>query len=52
MQLLSLRFRRPVFHGEICSELHRLGDNNLVRVIDVLGVRKGFAGEVELLHDS
>jgi hypothetical protein len=34
------------------QELDRLGDNDLGRVIDALGGRKGVDGEVEVLHHS
>ena len=47
VQLLVLGFKQPDFHGEIRDELDRLRDNDLVRVIDALGVRKDPAGEVE-----
>jgi uncharacterized membrane protein len=52
VQLLVLGFQPPDFQGEIRSELDRLRDNDLVRVIDALGVRKDPGGEVEVLHDS
>ena len=52
VQLLVLGFKHPDFQGAIRSELDRLRDNDLVRVIDALGVRKDPTGEVEVLHDS
>jgi uncharacterized membrane protein len=52
VQLLVLGFKHPDFQGEIRNELERLRDNDLVRVIDALGVRKDPDGEVEVLHDS
>jgi uncharacterized membrane protein len=52
VQLLVLGFKHPDFQGEIRQELDRLRDNDLVRVIDALGVHKGTDGEVEVLHDS
>jgi hypothetical protein len=48
VQLLVLGFSHLKFQGEIRAELDRLRDNDLVRVIDVLAVRKdalGAAGE-------
>jgi hypothetical protein len=48
VQLLVLGFSHLKFQGEIRAELDRLRDNDLVRVIDVLAVRKdalGSAGE-------
>jgi uncharacterized membrane protein len=52
VQLLVLGFQSPDFHGAIREELDRLRDNDLVRVIDALGVRKDPHGNVELLHQS
>src|SRR5919198_1229206 len=52
VQLLVLGFSHPDFHGEIRAELERLKDNDLVRVIDALAVRKDAAGEVSVLHES
>jgi uncharacterized membrane protein len=52
VQLLVLGFSHPQFQGEIREELDRLRDNELVRVIDVLAVRKGADGKVETLHES
>jgi uncharacterized membrane protein len=52
VQLLVLGFKHPDFQGEIRSELNRLRDNDLVRVIDALGVGKDADGEVEVLHDA
>jgi uncharacterized membrane protein len=52
VQLLVLGFRQPNFHGEIREELDRLRDNDLVRVIDALAVRKDADGEVSVLHES
>jgi uncharacterized membrane protein len=52
VQLLVLGFSRPDFRGEIRNELDRLRDNDLVRVIDVLAVRKDAGGNVDILHES
>jgi uncharacterized membrane protein len=52
VQLLVLGFKHPDFQGEIRQELNRLRDNDLVRVIDALGVRKDADGNVETLHES
>jgi uncharacterized membrane protein len=52
VQLLVLGFKQPDFQGEIQEELERLRDNDLVRVIDALGVRTGADGNVEVLHES
>ena len=52
VQLLVLGFKEPNFQGEIRAELDRLRDNDLVRVLDALAVRKTADGEVEALHES
>jgi uncharacterized membrane protein len=52
VQLLVLGFKQPDFQGEIRDELERLRDNDLVRVVDALGVRKDADGGVEVLHES
>jgi uncharacterized membrane protein len=52
VQLLVLGFKQPDFQGEIREELDRLRDNDLVRVIDALGVRKDAGGQVDVLHES
>jgi uncharacterized membrane protein len=52
VQLLVLGFKQPDFQGEIREELDRLRDNDLVRVIDALAVRKDADGEVATLHES
>jgi uncharacterized membrane protein len=52
VQLLVLGFKQPDFQGEIRDELDRLRDNDLVRVVDALGVRKDAEGEVQVLHES
>jgi uncharacterized membrane protein len=52
VQLLVLGFKQPDFQGEIREELDRLRDNDLVRVIDALAVRKDADGGVDVLHES
>jgi uncharacterized membrane protein len=52
VQLLVLGFSHPDFHGEIRGELNLLRDNDLVRVIDALAVRKDADGNVTTLHQS
>ena len=52
VQLLVVGFKQPDFQGEIREELDRLRDNDLVRVIDALAVRKDADGSVEALHES
>jgi uncharacterized membrane protein len=52
VQLLVLGFRHPDFHGEIRGELNLLRDNELVRVIDALAVRKDADGNVITFHQG
>jgi uncharacterized membrane protein len=52
VQLLVVGFEQPDFQGEIREELDRLRDNDLVRVIDALAVRKDADGGVQVLHES
>jgi len=52
VQLLVVGFQQPDFQGEIRQELDRLRDNDLVRVIDALAVRKDADGNAEVLHQS
>ena len=52
VQLLVLGFKEPDFQGEIRAELDRLRDNDLVRVLDALAVRKDADGQVQVLHQS
>jgi uncharacterized membrane protein len=52
VQLLVVGFKHPDFQGEIREELDRLRDNDLVRVIDALAVRKDADGNAEALHTS
>src|SRR6478752_4938275 len=52
VQLITLGFPHPNFHGEIIAELERLRDGDTVRVIDALAVYKEGTGDVEVLHLS
>lgn len=52
VQLLVLGFNRPDFRGEIRKELQLLRDNDMVRVIDLLGVQKSPEGEVTVLRET
>jgi uncharacterized membrane protein len=52
VQMLILGFKQPDFQGEIRQELDRLRDNDLVRVVDALAVRKDADGGVQVLHES
>lgn len=52
VQLIVLGFNEPEFRGEILGELDRLKANDVVRVIDALGVYKDADGEVAILERS
>ena len=52
IQLLVVGFDRPDFSGEVLAELERLRESDVVRVIDLLVVRKGADGVVQRLHHS
>ena len=52
VQLIVLGFTHPNFQGEIIAELERLRENDTVRVIDALAVRKDADGEMEVQHLS
>ena len=52
VQLLVVGFDRPDFSGEVLSELERLRESDVVRVIDLLVVHKGADGVVRRLHHS
>lgn len=52
VQLLVLGFNHPDFQGEIRKELQQLRDNDLVRVVDMLAVRKDVDGNVAILEES
>lgn len=52
VQLVVLGFDQPDFQGEILTELDRLKDNDLVRVVDGLAVHKDAQGEVTTLKRS
>jgi uncharacterized membrane protein len=52
VQLITLGFTHPNFHGEIIAELERLRESDTVRVIDSLAVYKDAAGEIEVEHLS
>ncbi len=52
VQLITLGFPNPDFHGEVIAELERLRESDTVRVIDALAVYKDDAGDVEVVHLS
>lgn len=52
VQLLVIGFDHPDFHGQIKAELDRLSQNDVVRLIDLLFVRKDADGQIERIHVS
>ena len=52
VQMLVLGFQDPQFKGEILEELRRLKEQDIVRLIDAIAVRKDDEGNVEVLHKS
>lgn len=52
VQMLVVGFDDPQFKGEIIEELKRLRDADIIRVIDMLVIKKDDEGNVETLHQS
>jgi uncharacterized membrane protein len=52
VQMLVLEFDRTQFHGEVMPELERLKDAGIIRLLDLLFVRKEKGGEVEVIQRS
>ena len=52
VQMLVVEFDRTKFEGEIMPELQRLKDAGIVRLLDLLFVRKPVGGEVEVVQRS
>ena len=52
VQLLVVGFENPDFRGEIMAELERLRENDTVRLIDLLVVRKNEDGIVDKVQVS
>jgi uncharacterized membrane protein len=52
VQMLVVGFDNDNFTGEIRAELARLKENDIVRVIDLLAVRKNSDGEIEAIQQS
>jgi len=52
VQLLVIGFDDPEFKGEIREELDRLRENDVVRLVDLLVVRKDEEGNVERIHHT
>ena len=52
VQFFVIGFDDPKFTGEIKDELAKLRKSDVIRLIDVLAVRKDDAGKVEVLRTS
>jgi uncharacterized membrane protein len=52
VQMLVVGFDGPEFKGEILEELKRLKEADIVRIIDLLVIRKDDDGNIETLHQS
>lgn len=52
VQILVIGFDHPEFKGEIRAELERLRDDDVVRLIDLLVVRKDDDGNIEKVQQS
>jgi uncharacterized membrane protein len=52
VQMLVVGFEGPEFKGEILEELNRLKDEDIIRLIDLVVVKKDDEGNIETLHTS
>jgi uncharacterized membrane protein len=52
VQILVIGFDEPQFKGQIRDELDHLRDHDVVRLIDLIVVRKDDDGNIERLHHS
>jgi uncharacterized membrane protein len=52
VQMLVVGFEGPKFKGEILEELKRLKDEDIIRLVDLLVIKKNDDGTVETLHQS
>ena len=52
VQMLIVGFDGPEFKGEILEELTRLRDADIIRLIDLVVVKKDDEGNIETLHTS
>jgi uncharacterized membrane protein len=52
VQMLVVGFEDPQFKGEILAELRRLKDEEIIRLIDLIAVKKDDNGVVETVHIS
>src|SRR6478735_618665 len=52
VEIFVFGFKDPQFHGEIRAELERLRDGDIIRLVDLLAVRKTEDGVIEAIQQS
>jgi len=52
VEIFVIGFKDPEFHGEIRAELERLKDGDIIRLVDLLAVRKTEDGVIEAIQRS
>ena len=52
VEIFVIAFDDPKFHGEIRAELERLRDGDIIRLVDLLAVRKTEDGVIESIQRS
>jgi uncharacterized membrane protein len=52
VQMLVLEFDRTQFSGEVMPELERLNEAGIIRLVDLLFVRKPVGGDLEVVQQS
>ena len=52
VEIFVIAFDDPEFHGEIRAELERLRDGDIIRLVDLLAVRKTEDGVIEAIQRS
>jgi uncharacterized membrane protein len=52
IEIFVIAFKNPEFDGEIRAELERLRDGEIIRVVDLLAVRKTEDGVIEAMQSS
>jgi len=52
LQLMAVAFTEPTFSGEVRDELRKLRDQELVRIVDGIVVRKDESGNVAAVEES
>jgi len=52
LQILAVDFSEPTFSGKIRSELQKLRDQEMIRIVDGVAVQKDAAGDIIVLEES